>query len=403
MIFLNLRNNHYLFYFILSISLIIFIYPFFSLENLYPIHDNLLKYQFFHSFYSELLQYNDLLLWMPFSLFGQSSYPHSSYTLQLSSYFVIFFGYIFNITNTYVLFKVAFVIDIFIYIFGLILISNEILKAKTAKLFLLLWCLFSIFSFSTPSFNFYIYNFFPLIIFGLIKYIKSLNINYLIFSGIIFLANFIGNVLYFIPYQFLIILSSLLLLIYFKSIDIKKTSFNKNSIYLIFVFISIIFLIIWSVYSSIEYSETIVNDRKSDLTITLENFLQHGRISPGTILFGFLTGELKTIFIPYGTIHGIDPTFYVGILTLFLFIYGIFKVHKDIYFTTFSSIFFIILAISIGGYFAVTIYNVYFPIRIFRHIGLVFEFGGKFLIIASAIVLDKLILNNYKQDIKIKN
>ena len=181
-----------------------------------------------------------------------------------------------------------------------------------------------------------------------------------------------------------------------------KISFNKNSKYLILISIFLLILIVWNVYSSIEYSETIIDNRKNDLTITLENFLQHGRISPGTILFGFLTGELKAIFISYGNIHGIDPTLYIGILTLFLFIYGLIANKNDSYFITFASIFLIIFGISIGGYLAELIYDIYYPIRIFRHIGLFFEFGGKFLIISSAIVLDKFILKKSQKNVLLK-
>ena len=93
MYFIN-KNKQAFVKLIILASLTVYIYPFFNLDNLFPIHDNLLKYQFFHSFYSELINNDDFMLWMPYSLFGQSSYPYASYTLQLSSYLMTFWIYV---------------------------------------------------------------------------------------------------------------------------------------------------------------------------------------------------------------------------------------------------------------------------------------------------------------------
>lgn len=297
-------------------------------------------------------------------------------------YFVAAIGFIFHITNTLLLFKLSVYLMLLIYLIGVYLFANENYTNLLSKLIVCILAVCSIVWLKQFDFNLSIFYLIPFILYCFISYLNSCEMKWIYYSIILFEINFFGNVPYLMILEFyllLIISCSLLLNRKLNGKRILPYRFARNEIWLLLfalgLFLALITLMREAKLNIINISPLRNID---DFTITLTTFLEYGRLSPGTAIFGYLTGA-----IPLG-----DNSYYIGLGSLLLFFLGIFIVDIPVFFSLTLGVIFI-WGISIGGYWS--IFCFYLPgMNYFRHISLFFGLSGCLMILSIGFVIDKL-------------
>ncbi|MBF0589239.1 MAG: hypothetical protein HQL53_08930, partial [Magnetococcales bacterium] len=135
----------------------------------------------------------------------------------------------------------------------------------------------------------------------------------------------------------------------------------------------------WFALHSVD-SFLLINARNPDGGgVPLGVFLDFGRPTLGTTLFGVLSGALS---------HA-DNVYYVGLLPLGLFVMGLFTIrHRG--FWGFAVGVLILAWLSIGGMFATLMYSLFPGLKMVRLIGLMFGPAMLLLLVASGFVMDRL-------------
>lgn len=364
-------------------------------SSYFPTHDTLYKYQVFRFVYSEQIFNKIFPLWLPYGGFGLPSFLSVLSTISPTMYFVGFVGLILENQNTLGLFKASLFLEFFIFGIGLACISKIFLKQNLCRILLVSCCLFTTFPYSQPYFNLSIFYMSPLIMFFLLQGLHLSKPRFVMVAMCLFVLQIIGSAIYFVPLQLIPVL--IVVIIYcvkngLLGVINSATPRDLCSLTLLIIALTLAFATLYPLVTLNAWAEILPRENNSPL-IPLHQYLSHGVHDFSYVLFSYFTGFSKFLSaseIPSLQNLGTDATIYVGILPIFLFLSGlIFSKRTSFYLITL--IFVTLLSICLAGYFATIIYYTYVPIRLFRHIGLLFEFANKFLICAAFCHLDEIL------------
>jgi hypothetical protein len=369
----NIKKTDQLY--VLLLPLLFFI-PFFS-AGVIPIHDGLYKFQAFDFFYTNILLYNELPLWLSNGSFGNTVTPIQIAAITPCGYLAIALGKILNIQSSLLLYKTSFYLEYHFFAYGVFLLSKEILICKISRIYLVAACLLTTNWLVQPWFNFHIHYLLPYSFYFLIRNQKTRNANFLVLTVFVELISMIGNAGYF-PVLHAFILTLFVLLINTKN-NIALTIENMKLASKLGATSLLIFLttLLGSVLYVFSTQKIITpNLSASEVGFAIDNFLNYARLTPTTTLMGYATGGA----------YNKDNTYYIGLGPLLLVTYGIFK-SRSRYFHSFTVVFVALLLLSLGGLAARCFYH--FPgMFLYRHIGLVFSIGALVLLISSALIVD---------------
>ncbi|MEL6721688.1 MAG: hypothetical protein AAFP10_00455 [Pseudomonadota bacterium] len=371
--------SHYInkYMLIALLSVIMFLFVFEVSDSVLPGHDTMLVFQYFDFVYSHLHQYKEIPRWLPDSVYGLPAALYQISFLNINKYLVILFGILFDVQNVLLLYKSALLLDRVIFIVGVYFLSTVLYQSTTARWYLCLSAIGSLSIYHQVFFNFYLFYLIPILLYLVVSFFKTGKIAYLVAGSSVGLLHFWGHTVYFIPLQFYVLSAVFLIyaiLAFPKNIIIKKTDY-------LFLAIGAGFLafLIYLVYQSVNGMTSVAHARNSDFSVGLEDFLTYQNLNFFYMLKGYISGHF----------FNSDNTYYVGILPLFLMLYGLIK-SKSPGFWIFSIVALLIFSFSIGGYFSTLYYHL--PgINRYRHIGLVFGFFSFFILIASGFLIEELL------------
>ena len=352
--------------------------PYFS-STVVPFHDSAFIYHCFHYIYSEALFNHELVRWIPYGSYGmpadliQGALPPTAAVMG-------FAGLVFQLKNTLVLGKIAMLLNETIYAFGLYLLGRELYSRRLTQILITLAGVLSVSWLQQAFLNLSVFYLLPLVMFGLVRFFKTGSVAALYLAGLIEICSVVGGVPYFAPLHALLLtlFSIPLALQHPQSLRSLLDSRHLRHPYL-WVMVAAAAVIFLFLTGGLENLKTLAPDRDPESgRVMLETFLNYGRLTIGTTIFGFVTGG-----IPHG-----DNTYYVGLLSLVLFGYALFT-EKHSAFIGIASGFAMLCWLSIGGVFAKAIYH--FPgMNLFRHIGLVFGVASLLLLLGSGYGIDRL-------------
>jgi hypothetical protein len=341
-------------------------------EHLLPIHDGMHQYQVFHIFYSEFLANGDLIRWFPYGSYGVQSYYWQWNALTPMNYLIGILGNLAGAQNTLWLFKISILIDVVIFACGMAAVAARLFRAHLlVQWMVIVGGIFSLSFIIQPYFNFYAYYALPWVIYFLTRYIEEIDGRFLWLAGIVEVASLPGNLTY-IPFIHAFGLALFMLPSLIKVRGLIRAAFTPRAMIPlgIFIFLALVFGTFAS--NSIEYLE-ILGQGRDPLTgeATLDSFLNFGRFTLANHFVGFLTGAYA---------HS-NNTYYIGLLPLALFAYGLFTV-RHLLFLGIAGWAVFLIWLSVGGLFTTLVY--YIPgISIYRHIGLVFGIAKILILLAS--------------------
>lgn len=367
--------------------LMLMVFLFYSKSNVIPVHDSMYIYQFFHVFYSSLKYNHEPLLWLPYAGYGIPSLLLQLQLLNPSSYVIGLLGVLFQVKNTLILLKIAFFLNVSIYLMGVYLFVKSNLEFFASRFIVLTCAGLSLCWLWQPFFSLTIFYLFPLILNSITQYVKHRQVKWLFVGAALFMFNFIGEASYFVVLQFYTLLAFFIPLLIsghfpLKPLLCKKAWFSPQFLCLFFLALSLVLIVIHTGKHGVL---NISPGRGPSFFVSKEIFLNFGVLPAHQILWGIL-----------GYAHPLgDNTFYNGLLPILLFGIGLFVVENIYFFGLFCAYIFLIV-LSKAGFIAALIY--YLPaMSLYRHLSLTYGLSGLILILASGFIMDHL-LKYYRCD-----
>ncbi|MDF1758431.1 MAG: hypothetical protein P1U74_09075 [Legionellaceae bacterium] len=359
----------------------------------YPIHDTLTVFHFFSHYYSQLINTNELPLWLPYTTYGMPIESYVLFSLGPFQYLTIAIGYLFKIQNTLTLFSISLVGDTIFLAFGTYLLCNHIFKNYLVTCicvtFLLLLAQYD----QQLYWNFKVLIPIPMALYLGQKWVESLNPVFLISGLATLLITSFGSLPYALAFQFYVVSCYCIALVtlrlkwqdynrkLFKDAYVQTLSHlhkKRNIILLTVLIVSLIICALMFIHiklvmtNELTYSENI--GRSNKLFVPLRIYLKYGGYTGLEKISEMLTGipHCHQNLLPFSGLICISFTIYglcckprsnaqIALLITFLFIV-LFSIEK----TTVARIIY------------------YFPMmNLFRHIAYVITMGKIFLTILS--------------------
>ena len=349
-----------------------------------PFHDSLHKYQFFHFAYSHVREFGEIPLWVPYGSYGVAAALFQLAILTPASYLVGAVGVIVGAANTLLLFKLSVFIEVVLYGLGLLLLARSAYEHPLSRWLVVLGGLLSLSWLFQPYFNFLAFYLYPYVVLFLIAFLRAGDPGKLWLAACVLLASMMGTAPYFAPLHALVF--TIMVIVAFLTGARAPLERNWRRWLLrweagIAAALGATLLLMAGL--SMEETVTLAAGRDPESNrVSLEAFLQYGRMTNATIAAGYLSGAAT---------HG-DNTYYIGLLPLVLVGLGLLR-SRNPCFLAVAAAAAGLAWLSVGGYFATLAY--YFPgMWLFRHIGLMFGLTSLLLLIASGWVLDELFARN---------
>lgn len=368
----------------LTILLTVFLSVFYINPRVLPLHDSMQLYQTFEVFYANILSYHQIPLWFPYLGYGMSANMPEEPLILPMFYLVSLLGLIFEIKNTLLLYNIGLFSSAIVYFFGIYLFAKDNYQNAITRCIVIFSALLSLGLIWQPGLNFFIFYLIPLTLYCAIKFIKTTQLKWLLFSCLLFSLNQMG---YFLILQFYILLICLIPLFIqrFGAIKSEKTRITRelfSPFVLTTLFVLIIFFI--SILICMHSDMTVLSPQRDpkNFSVTLVTFLSYAVGNLGQSLYGLISGQ---IYIG-------DNTYYVGLLPIIVFIYGLFTLKNRVFIGLGLACLFL-FAFSQGG--LITRLSYYLPaMKYYRHVGLTFGLFGCLLILASGFAIDALLNKN---------
>ena len=358
-------------------------------SDIVPVHDAMARFQVFFAFYAEYLHTNELPLWLPYGSLGISAMSWQLQVITPTMYVIGLACAHIGLTDALLVYKMVVLGEICLFMGGLGLFADRCIQTRPAQ-----WaatisgaCL-TLWSYQ-PWFNFSIFYLFPLIFYFLWRFFQSADVRALLTATIVFLVNAVGNVPYFLPLQFFVIVIVSAILWITSTQQATTNRWVRALRYPEWIFIALMCLILtFAAYLVATGVMSISPDRKADFGVSLDTFLNYGRPPIGWTLAGFIFGQTPIMNNFFGQSPIADNSYYVGLLPLLLFTFGLFRKSVSAPFLALASAALILIGLSAGGVLAKALYL--FPgFSLYRHIGLVYGLVGLLIILASSFMIDQ--------------
>jgi hypothetical protein len=354
--------------------------PYF-LRSLMPVHDSMYMYQAFYYFYSELLSTGDLARWFPYGNFGTPADSYQTF-LHPTDYLVAAVGWLFNVRDTMALWKVTVLLNELLFAGGLFLLSRQLYRQRLTQMLITLTGALSVSWLVQSTINLGTFYLLPLEFWLLLRFFRTGSVGCLCLVGLVEIGSTLGAVPYFPP------LHALVLSLFAAPLCIQHRQALRGLLSVRNLWHPCVWLLVLAagIFAAFmlggRESLTMLTLGRDPVTgqVTLQTFLDYGRMPLGTTLLGFVAGA-----IPHA-----DNTYYIGLLPLALFGYAL-VTEKSREFIGLAAGFCCLLWLSFGGHFASLVY--YLPgMRMFRHVGLVFGVGSLLVLLASGFGLERVLL-----------
>ena len=381
--FFKFSTKYVLPYILLLIISIFLFYPYFDVRVV-PEGDSMEHYQVFSYFIRETRTTASLPMWLPYSGMGKPFTLHQLVDIGPAQYLTGLIAILVGAKDAMTWFKFSMLLNVLIYVSCVWLFAREVLGSLWVAFILGLGALLTLSWFHQLHFNFYAFYLLPLVFYMLVRWSKTEDIRFLYFAALIECCSIIGGCTYVYmlhPLIFICVLAGL----FFDHSTLFRSLFKVSNLYYwqLHLLIAVGSFLAFFAFSITDDAIFLGAGRDSQtFKVPLESFLNHGRFTPGTSLYGLVSGGLE---------HSAN-SYYVGLLTFALVIWGSLRLRSGLFFglLTASTL---LMFMSVGGKLAEVLYH--FPgMSMYRHIGAVFGISGALLLMAAAIAADRLLVTD---------
>jgi hypothetical protein len=159
--------------------------------------DSLYVFQVFHYFYSGFFVDGELPLWAPNHLYGAPTAYEQMTCLTPGSYLTMIVGKLLHATGTLEMFRLAMVVDQLLFLLGLYLLARRLYASTGAVLFVCLTAIGMSFWHKQVHFMFRIFAFWPWVFLCLVLLYEKRRPAYLWLAGLAAVVGMIGNATYY--------------------------------------------------------------------------------------------------------------------------------------------------------------------------------------------------------------
>jgi hypothetical protein len=349
-----------------------------------PFHDSAYVYECFHYLYNGLVCNGEFARWAPYGNYGtqtdlyQTGLHPTAYTLGL-------LGLLFHVKNTLVLFKASILVNEALLAFGLYLLGGELYRLRLTRLLIAVTGVLSVSWLQQSLLNLGVFYLLPLTMYFLVRFFKTGRAANLGLAALVEICSNAAGVPYFAPLKGLVLLVFAVPLCFQYQgtrlrVAIRTLLTRKTLLHPCLWAAALAAAVAVCYLAGIQENLVVLSPGRDPTTghVTLDTFLNYGRLTVATTLAGFVTGGIS---------HA-DNTYYVGLLPLAMTAYAL-VTQKDKAFLGIICAFAMLFWLSLGGTFATAVY--YLPgLALFRHVGLVFGLGSLLLLLASGYGIDRL-------------
>jgi len=350
-----------------------------------PYHDVLYAYQGFYLYYNEFFINNQLLQWIPYGQYGVHATDLFQTGLSPARIFVGFFGLIFRVTDTLLLFNISLFTEECILLIGIYLLAKKNFRFQTTVFFVCVTVILSSINIRTNYVGFQLYYSLPIILYFIQKFFDNAKFSYILTAMNIFVLSLLGTTGYSIAVQFLPI--NIFVIIFFctRIKDWRRfVSITRND-FLVSLVLFMGFLIFMSAYAvhllDIKNNMELLSSGRDAETFgnSLNTFLSYARFPNHLDFFDLFTPVLYVM----------DYAIYTGLLTLCFLIFSFVGRRPPVYWMSLITLIILVL-FSLGDRTPIAgFFYYYYPVmKYYRHVGYVIIFWIIFAPILAGFGLD---------------
>ncbi len=193
-----LNNPKWLLAAALALSVLVHLPELLSLRWI-PFHDTMQNMMDFHLFYNAWLHHGELARWIPHGNFGISLDLILWTTLSPMTALVMVVGAALGATDTLLLFKLAVLLELLVYVYGMALLSFSLFRSWTARGMVIFGALFSLSWISQIILNLHTFYLLPLALHFLLRFVRLQSSRDFWLAVLVATLSLMGNVPYIAP------------------------------------------------------------------------------------------------------------------------------------------------------------------------------------------------------------
>ncbi len=329
-------------------------------------HDTFQYFQQQYVYFNEFITQRSIPLWFPFVSQGFVGNFHITGQLTMALPVQYLVGILFPDINYYYLFHLGIWIEEMFFLLGVILLSSFYYKNKKTILFTAITLLGTNIWYPQIWWNFHLFYWMPLTLYGVHRFLKEQKISYLILASLTFSLTVLGNFIYCIIFALFIltIYYTLYACFHWKEIlvaDWKKIPIKHYlSFLLILCVLAISFLFITVAIDQIDYLQ---QNRNTTGKNTLQTFMTYG----GSLGLHKYREILRRYSSPENITR--DINLFAGFFLIPFAAFTAFYCRKKISYVIAATAL-VVFFFSIGSWISVLFYYLFPGGSFFRHIGL---------------------------------
>ena len=346
-----------------------------------PVHDSLYTYEGFHVAYRELYYYGHLPHWAPFAAYGMPAGLFQTMLFTPSCYLVGLIGLAVRSQDTWLLFKLATILDQLVFITGLYLLGRRLYVHRSATVLVCVAAAGSLLWHTQVHFNFRIYYLLPLLIHELVRFVDTRQTTRLWTAALVGVITLIGNVAYFAPIW--LIVGTIVLTILAgleRSVWRSAVGWSKGAAAAAAACVVVAGIYAVATAQSVQGLSILSPGRDQvDGSVELATFLTYGGqpdLAAG--VRGFVAGW--PTFLPWGGLR--DNSTYVGLLPLVAAGWA-FLALRGRRFAAIATAWVIVMWLTAGGALAMIAYYVVPTMNRYRHLSLLWGLAKIMLLICA--------------------
>lgn len=351
---------------------------FFLFRGRIPGHDTLFQFETFGIFYSSLLHFHEIPLWLPYYNYGTPS----NYFLMLiapSSFIVSGIGMLIEYKNVLNLFYASILLEEFVFLIGIYFLARKLYSNFHTAVFITASSALSIFPLWQICFDFRLVIWIPYLLYFSIRLVESKDVKYIFALGIVLILSMIGQAAYFLPMVAVYVGLFIVIYVWANNKSIKfldlSTTLRSSTLPAFGVFFVLSGLFAWLHLHQFDQQSLYAPGRATgSVMVSRDVFLS----------WGFPPDLRKFFEFIYAIPSNPDSRIFIGYIPFVFVIYAIVAVNIKKYAPFLGvSLFLILMSFSQLTFVAPFLYDALPILHVFRHIGL-FLGASKILLLIVA-------------------
>ncbi len=345
-----------------------------------PLHDTLQNAQSFHMVFNSLRFDGEIPFWVPYGLYGLANDINLWATLPPMAWAMMPVGLALGMMDTLLLFKIAMILQVVLYAFGMALLARRLFRSWLAHWVILLTAVGSVVWIKQIFMGMQIFYLLPLVLYALLRFREEENPRWFWLASLLGLLSMHGS-LHYIAFVQTMVVTLFLVPLLLEKPRLLRSLLKPELGALLLLGLVLLLMAVEGYYLLHNLDGLYISEDRDPETglVTLENFINYARPAYGALINGILTGAYSME----------DYSYYIGLMPLGLFIGGLFVIRARIFWGLALGAL-SLLWLSAGGWFATGLYYLWPGMNMVRHIGGFNAIATMLMLLACGFVLERI-------------